>query len=217
LPLLALSVLAEQSSPHRVVQQLVLQSHPDAPRLLPIVRHTHIDLFALDVALLRGFASRAVRAANRDDAPLRDFVSAIVDVGNAHTALLLANESGNADAGAAFVEGGRWVSAQLFMSASAAGSAHQALQRLLASLVRSPVAAALPAVATDTTQLDTRRLHALLTWMERRARVEPLSTAPVLRMLLRLDAQTRDLRMLAWGAAIGAPAALRRRRLVTPQ
>jgi hypothetical protein len=49
----------------------------------------------------------------------------------------------------------------------------------------------------------------------RAARLDPLGSAPFVLFLLRLQAQSTDLRRLAWGAALGAPADLLRSELVT--
>jgi hypothetical protein len=52
--------------------------------------------------------------------------------------------------------------------------------------------------------------------LTRLARVDPLSSATVLRVLLLIDAQSRDLRALAWGVTLGTPVSLRKQQLVTP-
>jgi hypothetical protein len=56
----------------------------------------------------------------------------------------------------------------------------------------------------------------LLEWLARASRIDPLSTAPLLRVLMLVEAQSRDLRALAWGAVLGTPPSLRLQRLVTP-
>lgn len=216
LPQPALARLALASSPADVVRELVLLRHPDARRLVPRVQVSQVDLFAVDVALLAGFADRATRAAARADQQARDFVHAQIDAGNVQNALLLAGGSGDVVPAAVFVRGGRWLSEQAFVTAAAASQPERALTQLAAALAASPLASALPAVAVDAA-VD-RLFHInMLRHLTRAARLEPLSTAPVLRVLLLIDAQNRDLRALAWGAEMRVPSALRTHQLVTPR
>jgi vacuolar-type H+-ATPase subunit C/Vma6 len=216
LPQLALAELARQPSPAAVVQQLLLLSHPDAPRLLTVVRQAQVDLLAVDTALLLGFADRATRVADGGDEPLRQFVGALIDTGNAQNALVLAGEPVEGDRARLFVRGGRWLSASTFLSIAAAGSQQRAWAALRTAVANSPLASWLPIAAGGADHVDRLVLGAALEQLGRAARVEPMSSAPVLRVLLLIEAQTRDLRALAWGAALGAPPSLRRQELVTP-
>jgi len=215
LPQLALTGLAHQASPADVVRQLVLLAHPDARRLLPLVQKSQPDLLAVDVALLFGFAERATRAAAGGDETLREFVSTLIDIGNAQNALLMSSGPRDIDPAGTFVRGGRWLSASAFVSAAGAGSQQEALTRLATAFANSPLAS-LPLVAGDVAHLDRAFFTAALERLARAARLDPLSTAPLLRVLLLIEAQSRDLRALAWGAALGTPASLRRQQLVTP-
>jgi vacuolar-type H+-ATPase subunit C/Vma6 len=216
LPQRALTELARQASPAAVVGQLVLLGHPHATRLLPLVQETQPDLFALDVALLQGFAASASAAAKTGDRTLREFVRDHIDVGNAQNALLFAGGPRDVEAAHSFVEGGRWLSRTGFESAAAAVSQQAALMTLRTALAKSPLASALPVVAGDVAHLDRAFLSASLEGLAHATRVEPVSTAPLLRVLLRIESQSHDLRTLAWGAALGTPPALRKQQLVTP-
>jgi vacuolar-type H+-ATPase subunit C/Vma6 len=216
LPRLALHELARQPSPAHVVSQLVMLAYPDAAQLLPLVRSTRPDLLAIDRVLLAGFAQRATRAAARGDRLLREFVAESIDVGNAQNALVTAGEFRDMDATDDFVGGGRWLSRSAFRSAATSSSPQQALSRLTAALARSPIASSLPIVAPDTGHLDRMFLSNTLARLTRLARVDPLSSATVLRVLLLIDAQSRDLRALAWGVTLGTPVSLRKQQLVTP-
>jgi vacuolar-type H+-ATPase subunit C/Vma6 len=190
-------------------------AHPDAARLAPLVAQSQPDLLAVDLALLRGFADRAVRAAGRADEPVWEFVGAVIDVGNAQTALLVAGEPRDVAAADLFVAGGRWLPVAVFAAAVAAGSAERALTALEPALARSPLAPS-PKTASDAIDLDRRLLVAALARLTRMSRLEPLGSAPLLRVLLLIEAQTRDLRAAAWGAALGTPTTLRKQLLVTP-
>ena len=215
LPHRALTELARQPSPSAVVQQLVLLSHHDGARLLPFVQTSHVDLFAIDKTLLASFADRACRAAARADETLRNFVGMLIDAANAETALLLAGEPGFADASTIFVRGGRWLTIEAFLAVARSASHQQAVTTLAAALSRSPLSWS-PGAASDVAQVDRRFVARMLSVLARASRVNPLSTAPLLRVLLLLEGQSRDLRALAWGAALGTPPALRIQQLVTP-
>jgi vacuolar-type H+-ATPase subunit C/Vma6 len=216
LPQLALTTLARQTSPFAVVQQLVLLAHPDGARLLPLVQRAQIDLLAVDVALLAGLADRALRVARRADEALREFVSMLIDMGNAESALLIAGEPLDIDASDLFVRGGRWLSEDVFLSVARMESYPHALTTLTAAIARSPLALLFPVLVRDLAHLDRTFVIATLSRLARAARIDPLSTAPLLRVLLLVEAQSRDLRMLAWGAALGTPSLLRTQQLVTP-
>jgi vacuolar-type H+-ATPase subunit C/Vma6 len=217
LPQRALTELGRQPSPSAVVQQLVLLAHPDGVRLLPLVQPSQVDLLALDVALLAGFADRARRAGRRTDEARREFVRLMIDAGNAENALLVAGERAESDPSPLFVRGGRWLPLDdAFLAVARAASYHQATTALVAAIARSPLAFALPVAGPDLARVDRTFLVTLLEWLARASRVEPLSTAPLLRVLLLIEAQSRDLRALAWGAALGTPPSLRTAQLVTP-
>ncbi len=196
--------------------ELVLLNHPDARRLHPLVQMSHVDLFAVDVALLAGFADRATHAAARVDQHARNFVHAQIDADNAQNALLLAAGSGDVVPAEMFVRGGRWLSEQAFVTAAAANQRERARTLLAAALAGSPLSSVLPAAAGDVA-LDRLFLIEMLRHFTHAARLEPLSAAPLLRVLLLIDAQSRDLRALAWGAEMRTPAELRKQQLVTPR
>ena len=214
LPQLALSQLARQASPAHVARQLVLLGHPDARRLLQLTQTSRPDLLVLDQALLAGFAERARRAAGRADETVREFVGAMMDVGNAQNAIILAGDPRDADPAHLFVQGGRWVSLETYVSA-ARGSPQHALTTLATALARSPLASWLPVVPGDVATLDRAFLAVLLKRLGHRSRIDPLSQAPLLQTLLLIEAQSRDVRTLAWGAALGTPVSLRKQQLVT--
>jgi vacuolar-type H+-ATPase subunit C/Vma6 len=216
LPQRALIELARQPSPSAVVQQLVLLTHPDGSRLRPMVETSHIDLFAIDVALLAGFADRACRVARRTDEALREFVRMLIDAANAENALLVAGEAVDVDRSTLFVRGGRWLSLDAFLAVTRATAFQQALAVLTATVVRSPLALSAPVVASDLAHVDRAFVVTILEWLAHASRVAPLSTAPLLRVLWLVEAQSRDLRALAWGAALGTPPSLRMEQLVTP-
>ena len=216
LPRLALVDIAHQASPADVVRQLTLIAHDDAPHLRPLVARAQMDLLAVDVTLLRGFTRRATRAAASDRAA-EDLVSAIIDVGNLQNAILLSEAVRQVNPDDIFVHGGRWLPASAFTSAARIGSPQRTLANLATVLARSPLAAVLPVAVSDLAHLDRAFLVTALEWLRRAARLNPLGASPLLEVLFLIEAQTRDLRTLAWGAALATPPSLRRQQLVTPR
>jgi hypothetical protein len=108
------------------------------------------------------------------------------------------------------------LSASAFVNAANAGSQQSALDTIARAFARSPLALSLPMVASDFAYADRTFLIAVIRRLTRIAILEPLGSAPVLRVLLLIDAQCRDLRALAWGAVLGTPSLLRKQQLVTP-
>jgi hypothetical protein len=216
LPHAAVIELGRCATPLDVVRRLVELRHDEAERLLEVAGRSPMDLLSMEIVLLRGFAKRVVQIAARGDRVLRGFVESVIDVANAQHALLLAGGPRELEAADLFVRGGRWLPLTAFVSVVAAASAETALATLAAAVARSPLAAWLPVLAGDLAHLDRAFLIGSLVQLTRAMRSDPLCSAAVLRVLLLIDAQNRDLRALAWGAALGAPAALRRQQLVTP-
>jgi V/A-type H+-transporting ATPase subunit C len=200
-----------------VVGQLALLAHEDAPRLQGLVGKSQVDLLEVDVALLRGFADRATRAAAAADETVRDLVGALIDIGNVQNAMFISSAPRDLNPAEIFVFGGRWFSTRAFVSAASTGSAQHALAMIATELAKSPLASVLPVTAGEVGHLDRAFLGAALDWLTRAARLNPLSAAPLLLVLFLIEAQTRDLRALAWGAALGAPPSLRKQQLVTPR
>ncbi|MEZ5316747.1 MAG: V-type ATPase subunit [Vicinamibacterales bacterium] len=216
LPARALDALARLPSPAAVAAELVLLGHPDAARLRPLVREARPDLLVLDVALLAGFVARAAAAVRRDPV-LATFVASLVDAVNAANALLIAAGGGRAsvDPAPLFAAGGRWLRREAFVAVAGASSIDAAASAVRVALAGTPLGGLVPVGAADPGDLHGRFLSLTAHRLTREARRDPLGTAALLGTLVRLAIQRRDLRTLAWGAALGVPPALRRRALVT--
>ncbi|MEW5738938.1 MAG: V-type ATPase subunit [Myxococcota bacterium] len=216
LPERALAQLARQPTPKDVVLQLVLLGHPAASRLLPLVARAQPELFALEVALLQGLAERAGRAARKVDPVLEEFVCARVDLGNAQNALLLGGGPRDVEPEKCFVEGGRWLSKHAFLDIARAPARPAALEACRRAFMHTPLSDAFPMGVDDAARVERNALAQTLARLGVMMRVEPLGSAALLRFLLELEAQSRDVRTLAWGVLLNAPPALRRQDLVTP-
>lgn len=217
LPERALTLLARQPTASRVVAQLVLLNHPDASRLSALAAGTaHPVLLDIERALTQGFAERSLLASRSGDRNLRDVARERIDVCNLQMALAYAPGPRDVEAGTLFTEGGAALPRAAFVQACAATTALEAGQRLERALAGKPLAAVLRAAAADPARLETQAFRHALAEQRRIARLDPLGSAPLVLFLLRLQAQSADLRRLAWGAALGAPADLVRADLVTP-
>jgi len=112
-----------------------------------------------------------------------------------------------------FLEGGAVLSPTDFLEVVAAPKPAVRLRELLAptalaELVMDP--------ALDAGRLERAAFSRELEAQRVAAREAPLSSAPLLSFLLRLEAMARDLRRILWGAALGAPATVIISGLVTP-
>jgi vacuolar-type H+-ATPase subunit C/Vma6 len=214
LPERVLVDLAREASAAAVVKTLVRLRYPGAADLLPMVSQAQPDLLPIEAALLRGFAARARAAAAQNDRYLRQYVSELVDSGNLHNALLVAGSPHDLTADTYFIGGGRWLSREAFVVAAGSTSRDAAAASLRAALLASPLAS-LPLIAGDAAGLERAFLVDALRRYSGAARREPLSSALLLAVLLRLDVQSRDLRTIAWGAVFDAPPGRRRQELMT--
>lgn len=214
LPERLLTALARQPSPRAVVGLLTVLGDPDAAALAPLVAPTHPELFAIDAALLAGWAKRATAVAAREGSGVRDYVRLRIDLGNAQVALLLAG-SGVAETSRVFVEGGRWLSAPHFGAAASAPTPRAALERLRLACSGSWLGQVLAAPTADVAAIERVGVAQILADLRRDARLDPTSSASLLHTLMRIEVQAHDLRSLAWGAALGAPPAMRKAQLVT--
>jgi len=215
LPNRALVELADLPTAAEVVGLLVVLSHPDARRLLPHARQTGPELLELELALAQGFAERALAAARCGDANLLRHVEHRIDVTNAQRALLLAGELRDVDAERFFVEGGRALPKPAFLQVATAqpATAGGLLSKVLAGTDLAQLATD---ALGDPVRLEALWLRFELEQQRAAARLDPLGSATVLQVLLRLLAQSLDLRRLILGAAAGAPASTLRPGLVTP-
>lgn len=212
LPERVLAELARQPTAAAVAAHLFVLGHPDAARLLPLTAQAQPDLVALELALARGSAERATAAAARGDENLRAYVAQRLDVANVQTALLLAKEK-ELEAARCFVEGGRDFPRAAFLKVT---GGEGALARLREALQGTPLGPLVADSALDAPRFERAAFSLALRQQRTHARLAPLSSAPALFFLLRLEGQARDLRRILWGAALGAPAVLLRPDLVTP-
>jgi len=206
LPERALRELASQASPAAIAALLTAWRHPYGPALRGPAAAAQPDPLALELALNRTFAARAVRTARRSRA-LLDYVRETIDLENAYTALALAGagEERGLQPRDAFLAGGARLDSAAFEAAAAAATPAAAGRRLARALAGASFAPAFDAYAGDPARLEEAVLRLRLRALERAMRTAPLGPAPVLAYALRLRAETVALCRIIWGIALGAP------------
>jgi vacuolar-type H+-ATPase subunit C/Vma6 len=208
-PTLPERLMGELASRLRIGEQaalLVAARHPYGPALLAAAGAAATpDLFAIESAILRTFAARAVRGARRGGPLLRDHVRSVIDRENCRTALLLAHRGAEENPAPLFLSGGR-LGAGTFERAAAAGDTGRAASILsgafggLDAMLIARHAGDLAALEEALEQEDLHRL-------ERLARLDPLGPAPLLHFLQRLRLQSITLARVVWSVDLGLTSA----------
>jgi vacuolar-type H+-ATPase subunit C/Vma6 len=205
LPERALEELARQPTPAAVASLLSAWRHPYGAVLAQAAGTGQPDPFALDAALDRAFAARAVAAARRAGRELLAYTRETVDVSNAVTALVLVVAGRDVVPKDVFLPGGERITITVFEEAVALGEPGAAGMRLARGFGRTALAAPFRHVTRDFADLEEELLRVRVREIARRARRSPLGPEPVLWFALRLRAQVVDLQRIVWGAALSAP------------
>jgi len=216
LPAALLAELAQARSPREVAMRLLVLGDPHAGPLAAAAGQARVDLLEVELALGRVLAQRWQHAARRGDAALRETVRQRVDLVNVQSVLELAGPAPDFEAPALFIAGGQALDRAGFVTAAAANSPAAATALLARALAGTPLAPLLARAQGDPGRLEVEALVHLIAELRRRSRTDPLSSAPVQLFLARLAAQGADIRRLAWGLALGVPAATLREGLATP-
>jgi len=205
LPERALEELARQPAVAPIVALLQVWRSPFGVPLAAATRGPEPDPFAIDLALDRAFAARALCAAKRGGPQLRSFVRESIDLANALTALLLTAAGKDVVPKDTFLPGGLRVSIVTFEEAAAAPGPVQAGRRLARAFAPSLLAKAFHDLAADPGRLEDELLRLRLRRLQLRVRLAPLGPAPVLWFAQRLRACVIDLQRIIWSVALGAP------------
>jgi V/A-type H+-transporting ATPase subunit C len=200
LPERALEELAAQPSAAGIAAMLVSWKHPYGAALHAEAAKSRPDLQRVENVLDRTYAQRARRQADGNE-ELRAFVSETIDIQNLLAVLVLAGSNAAAAANG-FIDGGRHVSRELFAQAVGEPVPAAALLRLRRD-VRDPVLGDALKRAEGAGGVERAALRARARAWRRRARVRPLSAAPVLSFVLRSRAEAMDLRAIAWRLTLG--------------
>ncbi len=216
LPVPVLAELAQARSPREIATRLLVRGDPHAEALVALTAPARVDLLDVEQALARVLAERWRDAARRGDAALRAVIRTRIDLANAQAALGLAGAAADFAAPSLFIAGGQALGRETFVAAAGAASRDAAAAALARALAGSALAPLFDAATHDPARLDRAALAHVIGVLRRRGRVDPLGSAPAQLFLARLDAQSRDLRRLAWGLELQVPPSELRAGLVTP-
>lgn len=214
LPERALQTLSGEPTPADVVRMLVLWNHPLGVALVNASSGPHPSLFDLEIELQRAFARRGAAHARKGGPQLVEYVEQVVDLMNVWSALLHFVERDPSIVDLTFVEGGRWLTRDLFHELMSLETMPQVEKRLAWELRKSSLASAFRGELDDLAKLESRALRAQIDWQNRAARVDPSGPAPVIGFAMELRAEVRNLGGIIWGVALQAPAALIQAELV---
>jgi len=208
LPERALLTLAGQPTPTDVIRMLALWNHPFGAPLVAAASGPHPSLFEIEVELQRAFARRASARAHQGGSQLVEYVEQVVDVMNTWSALLHFVERDASIVDMTFVEGGRWLTRDVFQKLMNLDTRAQVEKRLAWELRKSPLASAFREGLEDVAQLESAMLRAQIDWQNRAVRIDPSGAAPIIGFAIELRAEVLNLRGIIWGVALRAPAAL---------
>lgn len=206
LPMRALERMAHAGSVPEFVQELLRLGHPAGRTLQDVLRRAKApDLRALEWALTRLFAERAVRAARAAGPVVRRFAAELVTQANVWTLLLAAPLQPGGATEEEFLPGGAPLTRQDFARLRAERDADKVVQALRRLLKGTALGAAMAAEPLDLSSLEQRASASRIAGLRALARRDPLGPAVVLSVLERIRAEARALRAIAWGVAFGAP------------
>ena len=208
LPERALQVLSSQPTLADVIRMLVLWDHPFGPPVVDAASGSHPSLFEIEVELERAFARRASLHAHDGGRQMSEYVEQVVDVMNAWSALLHFAERDPSIVDLVFVNGGRWLTREVFEKLMRLESLGEVETRLAWALRKSALARAFREEMGDFAALEGAVLRAQIDWQNRSVRIDPSGAAPIIGFAIELRAQALDLRRIIWGVALGAPTAL---------
>jgi len=208
LPERALLTLAKQPTPADVVRLLVLWGHPFGSALVRAASAARPSLFEIEIELQRAFAQRASSSAEEGGRQLLEYVQQIVDLMNAWSVLLHFDERDRSIVEHTFVDGGRWITRELFHTLMNLEAREDVEKQLASSLRSSAFAPVFRGKIENLAELEGAALRAQIEWQNRAVRLDPSGAAPVVGFAIELRAQVLDLMAIVWGVALRAPGAL---------
>ena len=181
-----------------LVRALARARHPYAAPVAAAARALRDDPLAIERAIDRTHARRAVASARTLGGALGAWVAEGIDLENAWSAL--------AGAGAeAFLDGGTRIGPSHYAAAAAETDVTTRRRRLARALEGGSLAGPFADTSLPVAQLETAARHARLRAMRRRARRDPLGAAPIVALVMQLDAERATLRSIGHGVAQGLP------------
>lgn len=209
LPAPLLARLAAADSAEALHQVLARARHPAAEALGGASAPGHRgDLLRLELALRSWWAAWVRTGARRAGGEARRVAEAAIDRENLR-ALILASAWGvEVTAESVFLPGGRVMGAEAFLSLARQADTDLRRTALARAFQGTATGRILRDVGIPLEGVPSRLLAADIVAARRQARVEPLGLAPMMEVVLRIEAEARDLRRILHGMALDAPPSL---------
>ena len=206
LPELALEELAAAATIPAAVSLLVAWCHPFATELADATASVQPDALAIDLALSRALARRAVEAAARShDRGVRRFVRETIDIENGVTAVVTSAAKRDIAARELHLAGGAKVTLDIFEAAVNEATPAMAGVRIAAALAETPYAAPFRDAAGDPATMEDELFRRRLQHLVDRVRRAPLTALTPILFVYRLRAQVFDLQRIIWTVALNGP------------
>lgn len=215
-------VIATPRLPARLLEQLAAaDSHAAFHRILARAGHPaaeaigatatrpgHLDLLEVELALRRWWAARVTAGARRAGREARDLARTTIDRENL-AALLLASAWGVELApDAAFLVGGQRLERERFLALAREPDTERLRQALATRFRGTPAGPLLADAGIPLGALAGRLLAADIRAAHGAARQAPLGLAPLVEVVLRIEAEAHDLRRIVHALALDAPPAV---------
>ena len=212
LPGRLLEELAAQPAVRDLAARLTIWRHPYAAAVAAGVGIGEPDLFRIEAELNRSFAERATLGARDGTMALRHHVAELIDGDNILTALLLVGTAPEWPVEQAFCPGGWRLTPERF-AAARAPDRHRASVMLAQTIGDQALARRIRRYGATPARLESALREAQHAALAVKARLDPLSEAPLLEYLYRLRGQAERITMAIWAAAMDAPPATAERLL----
>ena len=201
LPVRALAQLAGIDDPIAIGATLVAWRHPLA-RAVTADQLREADLLRLDCRLLDAWARASMKVAQQHGLrSIRRYVVETIDVANAVTARLLAEQRSDVEPAELFVQGG----ARIAVADLVAAAASHDVERIAARVrLTGPDAVLETALSAALLHFENDLLVARIAAARRESRRDPLDPAVVALFFLRLRAEQGRIIRAAWSCALGA-------------
>jgi len=208
LPERILGSLARCSSIAEIGRMLVAWGNPFGSPLLALGSDPRPDPLAVETALDRRWAELGRADARRVGGEFLRYVEDSIDFANARSLLVLITRQGGGEAAGFFLDGGRRLDRAGYLELAKLPNLDELLSALKRRLAGSAFAHALVLSGESLTRFEDVLLREQVREATRRARLEPLGGASLLRFLLRLRVQVVAVSRAVWGCALAAPPSL---------
>jgi len=209
LPATLLAQLAAADSHAALHRLLTRAGHPAAAAIgAAAARPGHLDLLEVELSLRRWWAARVTTGARRAGGDARRLAAAAIDRENL-AALLLASAWGVELAPeAVFLAGGRVLERAPFLILAREPVTERRREALATRFRGTPAGPVLADAGIPLGAVPGRLLAADIRAAHGAARVAPLGLAPLVEVVLRIEAEAHDLRRILHGLALDAPPAV---------